>query len=386
MEENIIPFNKIWISGLEKEYLTKVLNQDHLSGDGQFTHQCANFLEKELSVQKVFLTHSCTAALEMSAIISEIKPGDEIILPSYTFVSTANAFVLRGAVPIFVDINPDDLNMDVSQIERLITNRTRVIVPVHYAGACCDLTYLMQLAENYKVLVVEDAAQAFGSKYKGKSLGSIGDFGTLSFHETKNLISGEGGALLLNKSSYNKKAEIVREKGTNRKKFMIGEVDKYTWEDLGSSYLPSELISSFLLAQLEKSQFIKTEKLKIWSLYYKLSFILEEKGYIRRPKINKECEHNGHIFYVVLREDIDRTFIMNKMREIGIYLTFHYIPLHTSPGGRKYGRFDGNMNNTETIARQILRLPMWIGITPQIQERVIYELTKIINIFFLSNS
>ena len=386
MKENIIPFNKIWISGLEKEYLTKVLNQEHLSGDGQFTHQCANFLEKELSVQKVFLTHSCTAALEMSAIISEIKPGDEIILPSYTFVSTANAFALRGAVPIFVDINPDDLNMDVSQIERLITNRTRVIVPVHYAGACCDLTHLMQLAENYKVLVVEDAAQAFGSKYKGKSLGSIGDFGTLSFHETKNLISGEGGALIINKSSYNNKAEIVREKGTNRKKFIIGEVDKYTWEDLGSSYLPSELISSFLLAQLEKSQFIKSEKLKIWSFYYKLSSALEEKGYISRPKIRKECEHNGHIFYVVLREDIDRTFVMNKMREIGIYLTFHYIPLHTSPGGRKYGRFDGNMNNTETIARQILRLPMWIGITPQIQERVIYELTKIINIFFLSNS
>ena len=385
MKENIIPFNKIWISGLEKEYLTKVLNQDHLSGDGQFTHQCANFLEKELCIQKVFLTHSCTAALEMSAIISEIKPGDEIILPSYTFVSTANAFVLRGAVPIFVDINPDDLNIDVSQIERLITNRTRMIVPVHYAGNSCDMTYLMQLAENYELLVVEDAAQAFGSKYKGKSLGSIGDFGTLSFHETKNLISGEGGALIINKSSYNKKAEIVREKGTNRKKFMIGEVDKYTWEGLGSSYLPSELISSFLLAQLEKSQFIKSEKLKIWSFYYKLSSALEEKGYISRPKIRKECEHNGHIFYVVLREDIDRTFVINKMREIGIYLTFHYIPLHTSPGGMKYGRFYGNMNNTDTISRQILRFPMWIGITPPMQERVIYELTKIINIYF-SNS
>ena len=386
MSENIIPFNKIWISGLEKEYLNKVLNQDHLSGDGYFTHQCTNFLEKELSVQKVFLTHSCTAALEMSAILSDIKPGDEIILPSYTFVSTANAFVLRGAVPIFVDINPNDLNIDISKIERVITNRTRMIVPVHYAGSSCDMTHLMQLAENYKVLIVEDAAQAYGSNYKGKPLGSIGDFGTLSFHETKNLISGEGGALLINKRQYIEKAEIVREKGTNRKKFLIGEVDKYTWEDIGSSYLPSELISSFLLAQLDKSQFIKSEKLKIWSFYYKLTFGLEEKGYLRRPNIKKECEHNGHIFYVVLREDIDRTFVINKMKEIGIYLTFHYIPLHSSPGGRKYGRFHGDMKNTDRISRQILRFPMWIGITPQIQERIIYELTNIIRIFFLGNS
>ena len=384
MNENIIPFNKIWISGLEKEYLKKVLNQDHLSGDGYFTHKCTSFLEKELSVQKVFLTHSCTGALEMSAILSEIKPGDEIILPSYTFVSTANAFVLRGAIPIFVDIDPDDLNIDISKIEGAITNRTRMIVPVHYAGTCCDMTDLLQLAENHKVLIVEDAAQAYGSKYKGKPLGSIGDFGTVSFHETKNVISGEGGALLINKSQYNEKAEIVREKGTNRKRFLVGEVDKYTWEDLGSSYLPSELISSFLCAQLEKSQFIKSEKLKIWTFYYKLTLELEEKGYARRPKIKKECEHNGHIFYIVLREDIDRKFVMNKMREIDIYLTFHYIPLHSSPGGRKYGRFYGDMKNTDIISRQILRLPMWIGITPEMQERIIYELKNIINLFFLS--
>lgn len=386
MKEKIIPFNKIWVSGLEKEYLRKVLNQDHLSGDGYFTNKCVNFLEKELSVQKVFLTHSCTAALEMSAILSEIKPGDEIILPSFTFVSTANAFVLRGAVPVFVDINPDDLNMDVSQIERVITNRTRIIVPVHYAGVSCDMTYLMQLAETYKLLIVEDAAQAFGSKYKGKPLGAIGDFGTLSFHETKNLISGEGGALLINKSKYNDKAEIVREKGTNRKKFLLGEVDKYTWEDLGSSYLPSELISSFLFAQLQKSQFIKSERLKIWSLYYKLTSELEEKGYLRRPKIKKECEHNGHIFYIVLRQDIDRSFVMNKMKELGIYLTFHYIPLHSSPGGRKYGKFYSDMENTNIISRQILRLPLWIGITNQMQERIIYELKDTINKFFSINT
>ena len=386
MKQNIIPFNKIWISGLEKEYLKKVLNQDHLSGDGYFTNQCTNFLEKELSVQKIFLTHSCTGALEMSAILSEIKAGDEIILPSYTFVSTANAFVLRGAVPIFVDIDPDDLNIDISKIERAITNRTRMIVPVHYAGSSCDMTYLLQLAETYKLLIVEDAAQAYGSKYKGKPLGSIGDFGTLSFHETKNVISGEGGALLINKRQYNEKAEIVREKGTNRKKFITGEVDKYTWEDLGSSYLPGELISSFLLAQLDKSKFIKSEKLKIWSFYYKLTLDLEEKGYLRRPKIKKECEHNGHIFYIVLRDDIDRTFVINKMKEVDIYLTFHYVPLHSSPGGRKYGRFYGDMKNTEIISRQILRFPMWIGITPQMQERIIYELTKIFNIFFTKNS
>ena len=386
MKENIIPFNKIWISGLEEEYLKKALNQDHLCGDGYFTNQCANLLEKELLVQKVFLTHSCTAALEMSAILSEIKPGDEIILPSYTFVSTANAFVLRGAVPIFVDISTDDLNMDVSKIERVITNRTSLIVPVHYAGSCCDMTHLLQLAENYKLLIVEDAAQAFGSKYKGTPLGSIGDFGTLSFHETKNLISGEGGALLINKNKYNNKAEIVREKGTNRKKFLMGEVDKYTWEGLGSSYLPSELISSFLLAQLQKSKFIKSEKLKIWTLYYKLTLELEEKGYLKRPKIRKECEHNGHIFYVVLREDIDRKFIINKMKEIGIYLTFHYIPLHSSPGGRKYGKFYGDLKNTDIVSRQLLRFPMWIGITPQIQEKIIYELTNTISIFLLGKS
>ena len=247
--------------------------------------------------------------------------------------------------------------LDISKIERVITNRTRVIVPVHYAGSSCDMTELLQLAEIHKVLIVEDAAQAYGSKYKGKPLGSLGDFGTVSFHETKNVISGEGGALLINKNQYNEKAEIVREKGTNRKKFLIGEVDKYTWEDLGSSYLPSELISSFLLAQLEKSQFIKSEKLKIWSFYYKLTFELDELS-------------AGSPLYVI-----------NKMKEFSIYLTFHYIPLHSSPGGRKYGRFYGKMINTDIISRQILRFPMWIGITPQIQERIIDELTNIINLF-----
>ena len=386
MNENIIPFNKIWISGLEKDYLKKVLHQDHLSGDGNFTHQCVKLIEEELLVQKVFLTHSCTAALEMSAILSDIKPGDEIILPSYTFVSTANAFVLRGAVPIFIDIDPNDLNIDISKIEGAITKRTRMIVPVHYAGASCDMTNLMQIAEAYKLLIVEDAAQAFGSKYKGKSLGAIGDFGTISFHETKNLVSGEGGALLINKKQYIDRAEIVREKGTNRKKFLSGEVDKYTWEDLGSSYLPSELVCSFLLAQLEKAKFIKSEKLKIWDLYYDLTLELEQKGYLKRPKIKKECEHNGHIFYIILREDIDRGFIMNKMRESGIFLTFHYIPLHSSPGGMKYGKYYGDMKNTDIISKQILRLPMWIGITPQIQERVIDELKNIIGIFFLRNT
>jgi len=376
-----IPFNKPWFSEFEKDYILEALKDGHLSGDGKFTFQSSEYLKQYLNIEEVLITHSCTAALEMSALIFNLKPGDEVILPSYTFVSTANAFVLRGATPVFIDIDKKTLNIDVNKIEAAITSKTKIIVPVHYAGISCDMDILMKIAKDNKLWVVEDAAQAFGSKYKNKFLGSIGELGTLSFHATKNIISGEGGALLLNKKELISKAEIIREKGTNRKSFLNKKVDKYTWESLGSSYLPSEILTAFLLGQLKNSSYIKSQRMNIWKSYFQGTEDLERKGYLTRPYIPNYCEHNAHMFYIILREDICRNRVIDELKEEGISVVFHYIPLHTSPAGLKYGKYIENLINTDNLSRRILRLPMWVGLSTSDIERIIDILGKTLKNF-----
>ena len=298
----------------------------------------------------------------MAAMLANIGPGDEVIMPSYTFVSTANAFVLRGAVPVFVDIRPDTLNLDETKIEEAITDRTRAIVPVHYAGVACEMDTIMEIAGKHELRVIEDAAQGIQSSYKGRPLGSIGDLATLSFHETKNIISGEGGALLINSPELNERAEIIREKGTNRSLFFRGQVDKYTWVDFGSSYLPSELIAAFLWAQMEEAENITKRRLDIWSTYHSAFAGLEQQGFLRRPVIPPDCEHNAHMYYVILPNLKARTTFIKKMAEQGISTVFHYVPLHDSPMGRNVGRASGKLQVTENLSDRIVRLPLWLGL------------------------
>jgi dTDP-4-amino-4,6-dideoxygalactose transaminase len=351
-----IPFNKPFIIGRELALIADAVAQGHLSGDGPYTKLCHRWFEEHLNCRKALLTHSCTAALEMAAILCDIQPGDEVILPSYTFVSTANAFVLRGAVPVFVDIRPDTLNLDERLIETAITPKTRVIVPVHYAGVPCEMDAIMEIAQRHKLLVVEDAAQALLSTYKGKALGTIGHFGCLSFHETKNIISGEGGALLVNDARFTERAEIVREKGTNRSQFFRGEVDKYTWVDIGSSYLPSELVSAFLYAQLEHADEITAQRCRICSAYAEQLAPLEQAGKLRLPHF--DADSNGHMFYILLDSLATRTLLIAHLKAQGIHPVFHYVPLHSSPAGRKYGRVSGSMAVTDNLSERLLRLPL----------------------------
>ena len=351
------------MTGNELRYIAEAHKNKCLAGDGVFTQKCQNWIEQELGVNKVLLTHSCTAALEMAALILEIKPGDEIIMPSYTFVSTANAFVLRGGIPVFVDVRRDTLNLDENLIEPAITNRTRAIIPVHYAGVSCDMDSIMAIAKSFKLSVIEDAAQGIMSKYKGKSLGSIGDIGAYSFHETKNIISGEGGALLINDHTLELKSEIIWEKGTDRSQFFRGEIDKYTWKDIGSSFLPGEITSAFLWAQLEQAKQITLSRLDLWRNYHQLFESLELSGAIRRPVIPKDCEHNGHMYYIILNSKIDRNHVINELKLNNISSVFHYVPLHSSPAGRRFGRVNGTMEMTDMQSNQLIRLPLWIGLT-----------------------
>jgi dTDP-4-amino-4,6-dideoxygalactose transaminase len=330
-----IPFNKPYISGKELHYISQAHINGVLSGDGNFTKLCNQWLEKSTSSQKVLLTHSCTAALEMCAILLNISPGDEIIMPSYTFVSTANAFVLRGGVPIFIDIRESTLNLNEELIESAITSKTRAIVPVHYAGVSCEMDTILNLANSYNLYVIEDAAQAVQSKYKGKLLGSIGDMGTYSFHETKNVISGEGGAILINNNKFSNRAEIIREKGTDRSSFFRGEVDKYTWKDIGSSFLPGELVAAFLWAQLEQAESTTQERKRIWNYYHKLLEPLEKSEILKRPYIPADCEHNAHMYYILMNDLNDRTKTIEMLRKENINSVFHYVPLHLSPAGEK---------------------------------------------------
>lgn len=376
MTRSTIPFNKPYMTGKELYYIAEAKFGNRLAGDGEFTKRCHRWLEEHTGCQKSLLTHSCTAALEMAAILLDIKEGDEVILPSYTFVSTANAFVLRGATPVFVDIRADTLNMDENLIEDAITPRTKAIVPVHYAGVACEMATIMDIANRHNIYVVEDAAQGIMSSYHGKPLGSIGHLGAFSFHETKNLISGEGGALLVSDKDMIERAEIIREKGTNRSRFFRGEVDKYTWEDIGSSFLPGELIAAFLWAQLEEATWITNQRLECWDRYHTLLKPLEDSGAIRRPIIPSGCKHNAHMYYVLLSPEVDRQEVLNKLKTEGIYSVFHYVPLHSSPAGQKFGRVAGEMTNTNTLSQQLIRLPLWVGLKLEDQILITDALTS----------
>lgn len=353
----MIPFNKPFTIENEFKYIQNAIDNGILRGDGIYTKKCHQFLESKLGCKKALLTHSCTAALEMSAILLDLKPDDEIIMPSYTFVSTANAFVLRGAKPVFIDIRPDTLNIDENLIEQAITPKTKAIVCVHYAGVACEMDKIIEIAKKHNLFVIEDAAQALGSFYKGKPLGTIGDLGCFSFHETKNIISGEGGALIINNPKFIERAEIIREKGTNRSQFFRGEIDKYTWVDIGSSFLPSDIISAFLYSQLENLEIINKKRLDIWEKYNK--FFAGYDIYIKRPQIPQECIHNAHMYYILFENIETRTEFIEHMKSNNINPVFHYIPLHSSPAGQKYGKTVGKLEVTNKVSDTLVRLPLY---------------------------
>jgi dTDP-4-amino-4,6-dideoxygalactose transaminase len=375
MSNQKIPFNRPYITGKEVCNIEKAQSNGHLSGDGEYTKLCHDWLQRRTGCHKALLTHSCTAALEMAALLLDIQPGEEIIMPSYTFVSSANAFVLRGGVPVFVDIREDTLNLDERLIESSITSRTRAIVPVHYAGVACEMDTIMAIARKHSLKVIEDAAQGIMSSYKGQALGKIGDLGAYSFHETKNITSGEGGALLINNSDMSLRAEIIREKGTNRSRFVRGEIDKYTWQEVGSSFLPGELVAAFLWGQLEEASRITKERLSIWHRYHKLLEPLENKGMLRRPIIPDGCKNNAHMYYVILAPEIDRQKILDSFKLDKIGAVFHYVPLHSSPAGKRYGRLHGDLNVTNRQSKALVRLPLWIGLSNEQQDRIVKVLS-----------
>ena len=358
----MINFNVPPYVGTEEKYIEDVIKKRKICGDGEYTHKCNEWIEKKTGTAKALLTTSCTHATEMAALLCNLEPGDEVIMPSFTFVSTADAFVLRGAKVVFVDIRPDTMNIDEALIENAITNRTRVIVPVHYAGVGCEMKKIMEIAEKHHLMVVEDAAQGVMAKYRGQALGTIGDFGCYSFHETKNYSMGEGGALLIKNQSYIEDAEIIREKGTNRSKFFRGQIDKYTWVSAGSSYLPSEMNAAYLWAQLEQADKINQERLNNWKLYYELLKPVAEQGKIQLPCIPDECEHNGHMFYIKARDLEERTKLITYLKNNEVMAVFHYIPLHSSPAGKKLGVFSGKDVYTSVESEKLVRLPMYYGL------------------------
>lgn len=356
----IIPFNRPYMTGEELGLIAQAHARGHLSGDGDFTRRCHAWLEQHTGCQRALLTHSCTAALEMSALLLNLAPGDEVIMPSYTFVSTANAFVLRGAVPVFVDVRGDTLNIDERLIEAAITPRTRAICVVHYAGVACEMDSILALAARHGLPVIEDAAQGVCASYKGQPLGALGVLGALSFHETKNIISGEGGALLVNDPALAERAEVIREKGTNRSRFFRGEVDKYTWVDVGSSFLPGEIVAAFLAAQMDQAQSITARRLALWQRYHEALAPLEAVGALRRPVVPAHCSHNAHMYYVLFPSLAQRTATIAALQAQGIRPVFHYIPLHSSPAGLRFARAHGPMTQTDRAGETLLRLPLWL--------------------------
>ena len=372
----MIPFNIPPYTGKEEQYIEEAICQKKICGDGKFTLKCNEWIESLGGISKALLTTSCTHALDLAAILCEVKPGDEVIMPSYTFVSTANAFVLRGAVPVFVDIRPDTMNIDEKLIEGAITERTKVIAPVHYAGVACEMDTIMNIAKQHGLKVVEDAAQGVMAEYKGRALGTIGSFGCYSFHETKNYSMGEGGALLIKHADDVPRAEIVREKGTNRSAFFRGMVDKYTWVDQGSSYLPSELNAAYLYAQLEMAEVINQKRLSIYNLYKSMLSPLEQEGKIELPVVPEECRHNAHMFYIKVKDLAERTKLQQYLKEQGIGSAFHYVPLHSAPAGRKYGRFHGEDRFTTKESERLLRLPMYYQIKEDEVEHVVDSVKK----------
>jgi dTDP-4-amino-4,6-dideoxygalactose transaminase len=373
-----IPFNRPHLAGREHEYILEALANGQLSADGPFTKRCTSWLEQATGSAQALLTHSCTAALEMIALLLEIEPGDEVIMPSFTFVSTANAFVLRGGVPVFIDIRPDTLNIDETRIEEAITPRTKAIVAVHYAGVPCAMDAIREIAVRRELSIIEDAAQALMSTYKGRPAGALGDLAAISFHETKNVTSGEGGALLVNDSRWRERAVVLRDKGTNRKRFLRGEVDKYSWVDLGSSYGLSELNAAFLYAQLEHAAELVVDRLRTWEIYHEAFEGLEERGLLRRPEIPDEVQHNAHMYYVLLGDRDERNTVIEELNGRNINVVFHYVPLHSSEAGRRFGRVHGDLSRTEAISDRLVRLPLWSGMLQRHTERVAETLTAVL--------
>ncbi len=378
MESPRTPFNRPFIVGKELHYIAQAVQAGHLAGDGSFSDRCHRWMEERFGAQKVLLTHSCTGALELAALLSDVGPGDEVVMPSYTFVSTANAFALRGATVRFVDIRPDTLNLDENKLEEAIGERTRVIVPVHYAGVACEMDAILEIARSRNLMVVEDAAQGVNATYRGRYLGTLGQLGAYSFHETKNFISGEGGAIVINDEELVQRAEVLREKGTNRSAFLRGQVDKYTWIDVGSSYLPSELVAAFLYAQLENADTITEKRWQIYNRYAEALRPLEEEGRVQLPHVPEGCVHNAHMFYVVLPNAAERNDLITHLREHGILSLFHYVPLHTSPMGLRLGYAEGDLPVTEDLAARVVRLPCYFELETPEQDRVIDQVTAFV--------
>lgn len=374
----MISFNVPPYIGKEQDYIKEAIDAHKICGDGQFTKKCNRWIEERTGVSKALLTTACSTALDMAAMLTEVGPEDEVILPSFTFVSTANAFVLRGAKLVFVDIRPDTQNIDEKLIEDAITDKTKVIVPVHYAGVGCEMDTIMDIAKRHSLQVVEDAAQGVMSYYKGKALGAIGDYGCYSFHETKNYSMGEGGALLIKDESKVDRAEIIREKGTDRSRFLRGQIDKYTWVDMGSSYLPSEMNAAYLYAQLEEAEMINEKRLTSWDKYYELLSPLADAGRLELPVVPKECSHNAHMFYIKTADIEERTALAAFLKENGILAVFHYVPLHSAPAGKKFGRFHGEDRYTTNTFERLLRLPMYYGLK---KEEIEYICNRIGNFY-----
>ena len=372
----MIPFNVPPFLGTETDFLTQAINNHNICGDGPFTKECHAGLEKKTGAAKALLTTSCTDALEMAALLLDIKPGDEVILPSFTFCSTADAFALRGAKLVFVDIRPDTMNIDENKIEDAITEKTKAIVPVHYAGVACEMDTILDIARRHGIKVVEDAAQAVMSEYKGQALGAIGDFGCYSFHETKNYSMGEGGAILIKDPAKIEEAEILREKGTNRSVFLRGQIDKYTWVNYGSSYLPSDMNAAYLWAQLKEADKINNDRLASWQKYYDAFEELEKEGFVQRPIVPAECKHNAHMFYLKAKDLEERTALISFLKQNDILAVFHYIPLHSAPAGKKFGVFHGEDEYTTAESERLLRLPMYYGLTDEDIDKVIDTVIK----------
>ena len=370
----MIGFNVAPFTGKEFDYIKEAIQAEHICGDGIFTKKCNQWIEEQTGTAKALLTTSCTHATEMAALLLELEPGDEVIMPSYTFVSTADAFVLRGAVPVFVDIRPDTMNIDETLIEAAITEKTKAIVPVHYAGVSCEMDTILAIAEKYHLAVVEDAAQGVCAFYKGRALGTLGDYGCFSFHETKNFSMGEGGALLIRDPEHIEDAEILREKGTNRSKFFRGQIDKYTWVNHGSSYLPSDMNAAYLWAQLEMADAITADRMSSWNHYYEALKPLEEQGKIELPIVPEGCTHNAHMFYIKAKDLEERTALIAHLKAEGVQAVFHYVPLHSAPAGEKFGRFAGEDRYTTKESERLMRLPMYYGLK---EEQVSYIVEKV---------
>lgn len=375
-KSSAIPFVRPHITGKEAEHVQTVLSSGKIASDGQFTKLCAKLMEERFGIKKVLMTPSCTAALEVAALLSDIQEGDEVILPSYTFVSTANAIVLRGAKPVFVDIRPDTLNLDVNLAEKAITPRTKAIIPVHYGSIACDMDRIRTIAERHKLTVIEDAAQAVNATYRGQALGSIGHLGCYSFHETKNYACGEGGALCINDPDLIERAEILREKGTNRSRFLRGQVDKYTWVDLGGSHLPSELAMAFLYGQLENMDLIQFHRRQVFERYAELLQPFADRGDVQLPVIPDDCESNYHVFYVIVNDARTRDELLGRLRSRGIGAVFHYVPLHTAPMGQKFGYSEGDLPVTEDLHARLIRLPFYGNLSVEDQDRVVDEIRE----------